>query len=77
MSVKKEYLVGSITVLLSPALGTAETAGGMTVEGMTAEKGTTTACPPEEIRTVTATTADEDAAAATVAAGAGAGAKTE
>lgn len=49
----------------------------MTVEGTTAEKGTTTACPPGETRIATATTADEDAAAATAAAGAGAGAKTE
>lgn len=49
----------------------------MTVDGMNAaEKGTTTACLPEETHIVTATIADEDAAAATVAAVAEAGAKT-
>lgn len=78
MSEKRGYLVESITVLLSPAPGTAETAGEMTVEGMNAaEKGTMTACLPEETHTATATTADVDAAAAIVVAVAEAGAKTE
>lgn len=51
--------------------------GEMIVEGMiVAEKGTMTACPPEETRTATAITADEDAVAVTVAAAVGAGVKT-
>lgn len=77
MSEKRGYLVESITVLLSPVLDTAEIAGEMTVEEMTAaEKGTMNGCLQEETRIVIATTADGDEVEAIVEAAAGAGAKT-